>query len=468
MQRHEAPEHGSVASIPARPRHTQSRHHAIFPPALPRYIDSPVGLLEQIHPDQRRLRGRVELLIIRLNRCGPVASKAPNTGSKHFIRRRHPLMQRVLKSFAVLVPFLAATACEVSLSTGTGASGGGGENTSSTTGGGGASSATGTKACNDEAAAVCSLRDTCSPGYSNKVSYGSESVCQTRTAQTCINGLDANGTGNTAALIEACAAAYPSEMCADYFDSNPVTACQAPAGTLTTGAACGTNAQCTSGYCHVTPTTTCGTCQPLPVAGAACMVQADCGRDPACAIPNIDVADAGVPTEGVCAAWVPSGGACLTGYNPCEAGLACVGDDPTKMTMGTCQAAGATAGAACQTTRATMPNCDGSIGLTCIAPPAMNGMGTCVAISVVGAGAACADIGSPTTGYAVCGTSGLCKKEAPTDTMGTCVAAAADGAACDSDPAIGPPCLSPAKCVAPMGSPGTAGTCTVPNPTTCM
>jgi hypothetical protein len=67
-----------------------------------------------------------------------------------------------------------------------------------------------------------------------------------------------------------------------------------------------------------------------------------------------------------------------------------------------------------------------------------------------------------------CKAGGLCVKAAPNDKTGVCKTAAADGAACDNDPAIGPPCLPPAKCVVPSGSSGTAGTCTVPNAATCM
>ena len=45
---------------------------------------------------------------------------------------------------------------------------------------------------------------------------------------------------------------------------------------------------------------------------------------------------------------------------------------------------------------------------------------------------------------------------------GTCKAAAADGAACDT--AAGPPCMTPARCVT---SGSTAGTCTVPSGSMC-
>jgi hypothetical protein len=304
-------------------------------------------------------------------------------------------------------------------------------------------------ACADEANAVCAL-------------------CESRTATACVNSLGAAGSGNSPAHVAACGAAYPSEACVDFFDGNPVTACVPPAGSLATGAACGVSAQCASTYCALTDTTVCGTCQALPVVGATCVVDADCGRDLACATPAA-VGDAAAPTSGLCAAWVMTGGVCLTGYAPCQSGSVCVGEDEATMTMGVCTAAGATVGATCQTTRKTAPTCAADLGLVCIATqPVTNAMGTCQAIALVAAGSACGVIGTPATGFADCTAGGLCKRAAPTDLAGTCVAPAADGAACDSDPANGPPCLAPAKCIVASGSSGTAGTCTVPNATTCM
>jgi hypothetical protein len=386
-------------------------------------------------------------------------------------------MQNALKTFVlsalILVPAaFAPLACggggTTTTSTGTGGSASTSTSTSSSSGTGtGGTGVTATKACDDEAAAVCTLRSGCgATGYEIGRNYGTEALCQSRTAQSCINSLDATGQGNTPANTETCAAAYPSEACTDFFDSNPVAACVPPAGTQATGAACGASGQCTSTWCAVTSTTVCGTCQPLPAPGATCLVQADCGRDLACATPTVTL-DGGVPTSGLCAAWVASGGACLTGYNPCQEGLSCVGDDETTMVMGTCQTAGATVGAACQTTHKTGPTC--ADGLVCIiTQPATNSMGTCQAITLVGAGKPCGDLGGTTiTSFAACNAGGLCQKAAPNDATGTCVATAADNAACDNDPSIGPPCLAPSKCVVPAGSAGTAGTCTFPNAATC-
>jgi hypothetical protein len=320
------------------------------------------------------------------------------------------------------------------------------------------------KACADQANALCTLRSTCS-SFNIALNFPDESSCETRVAAECVANLGAAGTGQTPAGVEACAAAYPGETCTNYFDGNPVTACVPPAGTGKTGAPCGASAQCASTFCAISEYQVCGTCQPLPVAGATCQVQADCGRDLACAVP----ANA---TSGKCAAWGASGGACLTGVAPCGYGLACVGDDVSTMAMGTCQASGETVGAACDGKRATAANCNGALGLTCIPTAKGSAVGTCQKIQLVTAGTACGNIGAaPITGVADCTGGGLCAKpltDAGTPaTMGVCVAPADDGAACDSDPTKGPPCLSPAKCV-PSAAGGTAGTCTVPDATKCM
>jgi len=349
------------------------------------------------------------------------------------------------KALVAATLLLAAAAC-------------GGGSSSSTTGGSTTTGTADTQACNDQATAVCKLRDGCAPGFEIARVFGTQAACVSRTAQTCLNNLGAKGIGTDPTHIEACAAAYPSESCADFFDNNPVSACVPVAGSLSMGAACGTAGQCASTYCAVTSTSVCSTCQPLPAPGAACAVQADCGRDLACAIPS-------GATAGVCAAFVDMGGACLTGHQPCKASLSCVGDDTTAMTMGTCQPAGGM-GASCQTTRKTVPGC--STGFACIAPSGMNGMGTCQAIQLAAAGAMCGNIGTPVTSVVQCENNGLCKKAMSTDPTGTCVAAAGDGMPCDSDPSKGPPCLQPAKCVPPAGSTGTAGTCTVPGAATCM
>ncbi len=317
---------------------------------------------------------------------------------------------------------------------------------------------TAAQACADLAHAVCSKRASCTNDFAITKNYTDEATCESRTAIPCVSDLGAMGNAATPAQREACAQDYGSadSTCVALFDNDPTPACTPPAGTVAMGGACGVPAQCASAYCAIPHDQLCGTCQPLPAVGASCMFDSDCGRDLACAIPN-------TATTGTCAAYVAASGACLTGKNPCQAGLSCVGEVPAMMTMGTCMAEVATVDGACDGSRKTMPACAAQSGLACIPTAAGSAVGTCQAIMLVAASATCGQIGTPVTAVADCGAGGMCVKAGASRT-GTCVAAAADGAACDS--ANGPPCLAPAKCV--PSSPGaTAGTCKMPDATMC-
>ena len=330
---------------------------------------------------------------------------------------------------------------------------------SSTTSSNGTTPAT---ACADVAHAQCVKHEACSlASFANDHSYGSEADCEARVAPSCVNALAAQGTGQSPANIESCVAQYPNYSCTDFRDNNPSGACLPPAGTRANGAVCGANAQCTSTFCHIAQNETCGVCAAQPVADAPCSYAGDCGRNLGCAI-------ASSATTGTCAARVASAGTCLTNTNPCQAGYACVGDNETNATSGTCQSQGNTLGAACDRSRKTEANCDAEFGLTCVPTAAGSSVGTCQAITLVGAGQTCGVLGSaPITGEALCNAGGLCAKVNTSDATGTCVAAAADGAACDSDTSVGPPCLPPAKCVA-ITAGTTAGTCIVPDATKCQ
>jgi hypothetical protein len=309
------------------------------------------------------------------------------------------------------------------------------------------------QACADLARAVCTERDTCSNDLDNSRAYGTEAVCESRMGSSCIAGLAVHGTAATPEDREACAKAYGSdETCSEYFENDPAAACDPPAGAAAMGATCAVAAQCASAFCAIAQDQVCGTCQSQPVAGASCTVDADCGRDLACATP------AG-SASGVCATWVEQGGACLTGVNPCAPQLACMGDDVATATHGSCVATITTVGSACDSSRKTAPPCDGAIGLACIPAGSGTTIGTCQAIAIVGAGEMCGNLGGPPiTSVAECGAGGMCVKATATAHTGMCVAPAAEGAPCDR--ALGPPCLEPAKCV--------AGTCTLPFVAACL
>jgi hypothetical protein len=114
------------------------------------------------------------------------------------------------------------------------------------------------------------------------------------------------------------------------------------------------------------------------------------------------------------------------------------------------------AGAPCDPQQKTGPGCDrNEAGLTC------NGQSKqCAAITVNGGGGACGDVDNQT---ALCSAGGICSGSGA-GMAGTCMAAAADGAACDIN--LGPGCVQPARCVV-TGS-GTAGTCQLATASACM
>lgn len=319
-------------------------------------------------------------------------------------------------------------------------------------------------ACAHVAQAQCQKRETCSLGsFSNDYLYGNETDCETRVTPSCVSALSAQGTAQSPTNLDNCVKLYPNYSCTDFRDNDPSGACVPPAGTHSNGAACGANAQCTSTFCHVAQYQTCGICADPPPAGTACDYNGDCGRDMDCAIPT-------GATSGTCANYVALNGTCLTGANPCQSGLACVGDDETTTppTTGTCQTQANTVGAPCDRSRKTMANCDFQYGLTCVPTAAGSSVGTCQPMTLVGPGATCGVLGSaPITGEAECNAGGLCVKVNTTDATGTCLATAADGAACNTDATVGPPCLSPAKCV-PTAVGSTAGTCVMPDATKCL
>jgi len=317
------------------------------------------------------------------------------------------------------------------------------------------------QACADIAHAQCEKRESCSIGsFYNNYNYGSEAECETRVAPPCVSGLSAQGTGQSASNLETCVAEYASYSCTDFRDNNPSGACVPPAGTRPVGSACGANGQCASTFCHLAQRETCGVCAALPQVGTICVYEGDCGRNLDCAIPSGSA-------SGTCASLVANGGACLTGSMPCQAGLACVGETVATNTTGTCQPQASTVGAACDRARKTAANCDFERGLTCVPTAAASGVGTCQTMTLVAVGQTCGVLGtSPITGEAVCNAGGLCVKANAADATGTCVAAAKDGAACNSDATVGPLCLPPAKCVA-TSAVATSGTCVVPDATQC-
>ena len=297
------------------------------------------------------------------------------------------------------------------------------------------------QACTDQAQARCTKRMTCTGGVGITRTWGDMNTCLAREKLSCTIGLAAPLTGNSPVLVEQCVAAFPTYSCANFLNGNPPAACIVT-GPKAANAVCAFAGQCSTTYCNSNKTSACGTCGPAPTAGSSC-TSSNCARDQEC-----------VASTMMCQALGVSGTACNS-TTPCGADLSCVG--ATMTSMGTCMVPAATAGMACG---GTTPGCDGTMGLYC---GGMVGSKTCMTISYVGNGMPC---GTLTDGSFVgCSGGGACYTStglAGSGEMGTCKAPAADNMPCDT--IVGPPCLTPARCIV---AGGTSGTCTVPTGSTC-
>jgi hypothetical protein len=296
-------------------------------------------------------------------------------------------------------------------------------------------------ACTQLSAARCQRLAACSTADLGK-RFADLASCEARQQLACLAGLDAPDTGATPATADACAATIPTESCPQFLGNDPTDACLPQTGARAQGAACEFSGQCSTMFCAVSSTAACGTCQAKPVAGTSC-ASAGCGPGLVC-----------VASTQLCQVPVAAAGACSADL-PCTQGTTCVGADAGTGVMGSCMAELTTAGATCDPKRATGPDCSSDAGFTCDTTTKQ-----CVAQPVVAAGMTC----GPVAGVATrCAAGAMCVKPSGS-TTGTCVAPAADGAACDS--VAGPGCLYPAKCVA-ASTGGTAGTCELPGDPSC-
>jgi hypothetical protein len=237
----------------------------------------------------------------------------------------------------------------------------------------------------------------------------------------CVPGLMAPSSSASPDKLESCANAVTGASCDTLYTHDTPSACKSDPGKLMNGAACGDDAQCTSTYCKKASGQVCGVCGMRASAGGACSVEADCDYKLTCA--NM-----------LCVAFGAAGATCDSGH-PCA--------PPNVCRAGTC-ATGATAGQACDPAG---KECDPTQPLYC---PATSRV--CTTVTFVGGGQAC---GLVNGGYVGCSGGARCKLGA--GFMGTCLAPAADGAACDTT--NGPDCLAPAQCVGSV--------CKLPNPASC-
>lgn len=318
--------------------------------------------------------------------------------------------------------------------------------------GGNDSSIPNNQACADLAKARCAEIDKCGGGHGVLVRYGDETTCESRLTAQCVTNLAAPNTGASSSTVEACAQSILTEDCASFLGNDQPDPCVPPAGSVANGAACGVSAQCQSTYCWVSTGSACGTCATAPVAGSSCAASRECGGRGGLIC---------VRATTTCVIAAAQSAPC-DDTQPCAAGLDCVrtiapdaGADAGAPSNGICQPAGASVGAACRAGSVNEPACDKALYLTCERKTRQ-----CAADLFAAPGAACGESDAGTTD---CTSGSLCAP--PGDKTGTCLATAAEGAACDTT--NGPTCLAPARCIGTSVDGGVTGTCTLADPSTC-
>jgi hypothetical protein len=320
-----------------------------------------------------------------------------------------------MKHLGTLALVLAAAACSSSSSSG-GNTGDGGT--------GGDASVDPAKACNDLASAYCAKIQSCVP-YFVEITFGDVPTCVSRASASCTTAAGATGTSATAGTNEACGTALSAESCDDILDGKPPTACVIAPGTLASGAACGEDAQCASAFCGKPAGKYCGTCAAPPAAGAAC-VGGRCGPSLACG------ANAMCVTPG-------ASGATCDANTPCLTTLSCGGGKCTTPVA---------AGATCDPKQMTTAGCQTTSGYFCNAATTK-----CEQVTIATANEACGIVHG---GLTLCSGLGFCRGATST-APGKCIAAAANGAACDDT--MGPSCMAGAHCVNAI--------CVADDPATC-
>ncbi len=289
------------------------------------------------------------------------------------------------------------------------------------------------EACTAYVGGLCDLISRCAPLLTN-AAFADLATCKSRLNMQCANVFKATGTSATPSRMDQCAKELATATCTDAFANNLPASCTPQPGTLVDGTGCGDDAQCQSTICLKKGEDTCGVCGKQPSVGSSCtgggfLGNNPCGRGLTCA-------------NGTCVKQLAKGASgCDSKTAPCQGGLSCA--------SGTCVDA-ATEGQKCDSSGATAPDCNILIGLFCNPTTKV-----CQKFKNAKAGEACGVVGG--TDYAFCVGGSFCKTSGTTPPSGTCLAAAADGGACDSK--NGPTCLAPARC--------TSGLCKLPDAWAC-
>jgi hypothetical protein len=279
------------------------------------------------------------------------------------------------------------------------------------------------EACAAIASVRCAKRQTCEPGTLT-AQYGDVTTCVARDKANCVSSFSAPGSGNTPAATKACADAYPSWSCPDWYNNVIPDACKTPAGTKPMGNPCLFSSQCQSAFCGIATGATCGSCASIPTVGTSCAAGVSCGGNGLYCEPNSLTCQKLVTSPG----YACDAGSC--GYL-----LGCV--VALDAGSGTCQPLGLL-DAGCDGQQHAAPTCAGALSYTCI-------FRYCVYDLYAGAGQMCGTNRDAGT-YTRCAAGGSCQGSAGAQ---TCVAAAAEGFDCDTS--LGIDCLAPARCVSTNG-----------------
>ncbi len=276
-------------------------------------------------------------------------------------------------------------------------------------------------ACDSWTGDFCSRYDTCSSFFLKYV-FGDVTKCKERLKISCLSHFGATGSGFTPGKVVTCGKSYATKSCLDMFDGKLTTECSIP-GPVINGKACGSNAQCASGFCALEVSSTCGACAPPPAAGTACL-KGQCAEGMDC-------------VSGLCQVPGRLGDACSTS-KPCGASFSCFG--------GKCVTPGK-GGEACDASQISAKDCSVIDGLYCDPSTSL-----CKFYALAKPGESCGAL----TAYTACSSSGFCKI-ASGSTTGTCMSSAGDGASCDDT--TGPKCMSPAYCLSSV--------CRLSDPSSC-
>jgi hypothetical protein len=304
---------------------------------------------------------------------------------------------------------------------------------------------TGDAACTASGTARCDQEQKCEPATFDNA-FADMPTCISREKASCLNALAAKGTGNTPTTVQACADAYATWSCPDWFNTVTPTACKIQVGTGASGSSCSFSAQCASAFCDITTGTSCGICAPPPTVGTNCGGGGGCGGNSLFCDTNTHTCQTLVTTQGAfCDA-----GSC--GYL-----LGCV--VPTDGGVSSCQALGQSVDAGCDGQQHTAPACSSGFGFACERK-------YCSVELFANAGEFCGTDRDAGT-FTRCGAGSTCAGVTGAE---TCVAGAADTMACDT--ANGVDCLSPSRCVSATGGSNDAGdvvgTCQASGSATCQ